>query len=132
MDKRIKLIQWAEQQLGKPFEWGKADCTTVTLEGMKLYYGKEIPINIGWGSLKDALRAYKKYGSPPDILRKHGFIEITRNFEQTGDIFLWHGHGYWLLGVIISGSVLVADEGKAIEMRPIRGFTGNYYVFGVR
>lgn len=129
IDKRRELIRWVEDQLGKPFEWGKRDCTTITMEAIKIYYDKEFKIDANWKSLKDALRAYKKYGTPVDVLRKNGFIEVKKNFEQTGDIFVWQGNGYWLLGVVINGAVLVANEGKTIEMKPIRGFSGAYYLF---
>lgn len=131
-DKRLDLIRWSEQQIGKPFEWGQTDCTTLTLEGIKIYYGKEIPITLQWRSFKDALRAYKEYGNPADILEVHGFVEIRKNYEQTGDIFLWQGKGYWLLGMVVNGSVLIADEGRRIEMKPVYAFTEDYRVFGVR
>ncbi|MEP9411909.1 MAG: hypothetical protein HRF42_11035 [Candidatus Brocadia sp.] len=126
MDKRIDLIRWAERQIGKQFKWGKIDCTTLTLEAIRIYYGISIPIAVEWKSLKTALRAYQKNGNPPDILQQNGFVEIKKNYEQTGDIFVWRGNGYWLLGIIINGAVLVADEGKKVEMRPIQAFPGEY------
>lgn len=132
MDRRIDLIRWAERQIGKQFEWGKMDCTTLTLEAIRVYYGREIPIEIKWKSLKDAIRIYQKNGNPPDILKANGFVEIKKNYEQTGDIFVWRGNGYYLLGVIINGDVLVASEGEKVGMRPIHTFQNEYQVLGIR
>lgn len=123
MDRRVALVKWAQTKIGTPFIWGKSDCTTILLEGFFLYYKELLPIDITWLSLKDAIKAFKKYGKPHDILESKEFFKVKRNFEQTGDIFIWQGKGYYLVGFIINGNVMVADEGKLVEMRPIKTFT---------
>lgn len=123
MDKRADLIKWAETKIGLPFIWGKSDCTTIVIEGISLYYNLEMPVENTWTSLKDALKSFKKYNSPDNILKNMGFFTVQKNFEQTGDILAWKGRGYYLLGFVINGEVMVADEGKVLEMRPLKAFT---------
>lgn len=125
MTKQQKLILWATQQIGLPFTWGKSDCTTLTLEGINLFCNETFNLENTWTSLKEALRAYKKYGTPPEVLEKYGFEKVKKNYEQTGDILVWTGNGYYLIGIIINQSVLVSDEGKLISFRPIVSFS-NY------
>ncbi len=132
MDKRNELVKWAATKIGKSFVWGKCDCTTVTLEGVRLYYDIDFGIDRKWKSFMGALKTYKKYGEPPGLLKEKGFVEIQKNFEQTGDIFVWKGKGYWLIGIVINSSVLVVDEGKTISMRPIYNFKEDYMVYGMR
>lgn len=122
MDKRPDLIKWAETKIGLPFVWGKSDCTTIVIEGISLYYGIELPVINTWTSLKDALKAFKQYNSPDNILKNTGFSKVPKNFEQTGDILVWKGRGYYLLGFVINGEVMVADEGSLLEMRPLNSF----------
>lgn len=131
-NKRNNLVRWAITKVGLPFVWGKTDCTTITLEGIEQYYGIKFPFENTWVSLKEALRAYKEHGTPPELLEKEGLKKIPKNFEQTGDIFCWQGHGYWLIGIVIYNCVLVADEGKATSLKEISSFTENYIVFGRR
>ena len=109
MNKREELIKWACTKIGLPFVWGKSDCSSIALEGIKIYYGLEFPFDKSWTSFVKALRAYKKYGIPQDILIKKGFTPVKKNFEQTGDIFIWNGKGYYLVGLVINNSVMVAD-----------------------
>lgn len=122
MIRQQQLILWAAQQIGLPFVWGKSDCTTLTLEGVNLLYNETFNLENTWTSLKEALRAYKKYGTPIEILEKYGFEKVKKNYEQTGDILVWEGTGYYLIGIVINQSVLVADEGKLISFRPIVSF----------
>lgn len=122
MDKRPYLIKWAESKIGLPFVWGKSDCTTIVIEGISLYFGIELPVINTWTSLKEALKAFKQYNSPDNILKNTGFFKVQKNFEQTGDILVWKGRGYYLLGFVINGEVMVADEGKTLEMRPLNSF----------
>lgn len=122
MNKKNELIIWASSKIGKPFIWGKTDCSTLTLEGIKLYYGNMFQFENTWNSLKEAIRAYKKYGTPIKILTEARFSLIYKKYEQTGDIFVWEGNGYYLVGVVINQAVLTADEGKKIALRPITTF----------
>lgn len=132
LNKRNELVKWAATKVGRPFIWGKTDCTTITLEGIEQYYGLKLPVENTWVSLKEALRAYKKYGKPPEVLQEAGLQIIQKNFEQTGDVFCWQGHGYWLIGMVINGHVLVADEGRMAELKKISAFAEKYVVFGRR
>lgn len=132
INKRNELVKWATTKVGLPFVWGKTDCTTITLEGIEKYYGIKFPLENTWSSLKEALRAYKKYGTPPELLEKEGLKKIQKKFEQTGDIFCWQGHGYWLIGIVIYNCVLVADEGKMVSLKRILAFTEDYAVYGRR
>lgn len=125
MNKKNELILWASSQIGKPFIWGISDCSTLTLEGINLYYGNIFKFENTWKSLKDAIRAYKKYGTPLKILTEAGFNFVNKKYEQTGDIFVWKGNGYYLVGIVINQSVLTADEGRNIALRPINTFN-NY------
>lgn len=121
MDPRNNLVRWAQSKIGTPFVWGKSDCSSVLIEGMKVYYGIILSYK-PWASLKDAIRAYKEYGTPDKILEDLGFMKVKKNFEQTGDILVWQGKGYYLVGFIINGYVLVADEGKNIGLSLITSF----------
>lgn len=122
MDKRPDLIKWVETKIGLPFIWGKTDCTTIVIEGISLYYNETLPIVNNWNSLKDAIRTFRYYGCPGIILENKGFFKVQKNFEQTGDILIWKGRGYYLLGFVINEEVMVADEGKILEMRPLNSF----------
>lgn len=113
---------WACTKIGLPFVWGKSDCTTIALEGIKLYYGLDFSLGKSWTSFKEALKAYKKYGMPQEILMKNGFNPVNTNFEQTGDVFIWEGKGYYLMGLVINNSVMVANENDFLHMRPISAF----------
>ena len=122
MTKQQKLIEWATSKIGTPFIWGNSDCSSITLEGIKLYYGDILNFENTWVNLKEAIRAYKKYGNPLEILENANFYKVLKNYEQTGDIFVWTGNSYYLVGIIINQSVLVADENKLLQLRPINTF----------
>ena len=132
LNKRNELVKWAATKVGIPFVWGKTDCTTITIEGIEQFYDIKFTFENTWVSLKEALRAYKKHGTPPQLLENAGLKKIPKNFEQTGDVFCWQGHGYWLIGIVIHGHVLVADEGKMVSMKKISAFTEDYVVYGRR
>ena len=127
-NKKNELIIWASSKIGKPFIWGESDCSTLTLEGISLYYGNIFNLKNIWGSLKKALRAYEIYGTPINILKQAGFISVNKKYEQTGDIFVLSVKNYYLVGVIINQSVLTSDEGKKIVLRPINTFN-NYICY---
>lgn len=122
MNNRERLVKWACTKIGTPFVWGKSDCTIIALEGIKMYYNLDFFLDKSWSSLKDALKTYKKCGTPIDLLIKEGFTPVKKNFEQTGDVFIWEGNGYYLLGLVINNSVMVANEGELLHMRPISAF----------
>ena len=122
MTRQQKLIEWAASKIGTPFVWGNSDCSSITLEGIKLYYGDILNFENTWSSLKEAIRAYKKYGTPIEILEKTNFYKVSKNYEQTGDIFVWTGNSYYLVGMVINQSVMVADEEKCLELRSLSSF----------
>ena len=128
MNKKNELIIWASSKIGKPFIWGESDCSTLTLEGISIYYGNVFNFKNIWNSLKEALRAHKIYGTPINILTQAGFTLVNKKYEQTGDIFVLSIKNYYLVGVVINQSVLVADENKKIILRPINSFI-NYLCF---
>lgn len=128
MNKKNELIIWASSKIGKPFVWGISDCSTLTLEGILLYYGNVFNFENTWNSLKAALRSYIKYGTPIQILQQAGFTLINKKYEQTGDIFVLNIKNYYLVGIIINQSVLTSDEGKKIILRPINTFN-NYLCY---
>ena len=122
MTRQQKLIEWATTKIGTPFIWGSSDCSSLSLEGIKLYYGDLFSFENTWSSLKEAIRAYKKYGTPIEILESVGFVRVKRNYEQTGDVFVWTGNSYYLVGMVINQSVIVADEEKCLELRSLSSF----------
>jgi len=128
MNRKNELVIWASSKIGKSFVWGDSDCSTLTLEGILLYYGNIFDFENIWNSLKAALRSYKKYGTPIQILQQAGFTLVNKKYEQTGDIFVLSIKNYYLVGIVINQSVLIADEGKKITLRPISTFS-NYLCY---
>src|SRR3972149_8050042 len=88
MNEKNKLIEWAAKQFGKKLEWGTYDCASLTSEGFKILYGVEpFPYLEKWTSKESAMRLYSMVGKPSEILKADSnFIEIKKNFCQTGDI----------------------------------------------
>lgn len=131
MNKKNNLVRWAASQLGRKFEWGVSDCASLTSEGFKILYGDEpFPYLEKWKSKEEALKLYNKVGKPSEILKLDpNFVEIKKNYCQTGDIVILDTNPLQLTSIIIENGILIFEEEKGVILRKFKDIKTDYFCF---
>jgi hypothetical protein len=108
MNKQNDLVRWASKQIGKKYEWGKIDCVSLALQGLRVMSGEDLfndlPI---WDNEKSALRAYATFESVSKYLENKGWNKIHINYVRTGDIVVLETSPLETAIIIVNGKCLV-------------------------
>lgn len=131
MNEKNNLVRWAASQLGRKLNWGISDCASLTSEGFKIVYGYEpFPYLEKWKNKEEALRLYSKVGKPSEILKLDtNFIEIKKNFCQTGDIVILDTSPMQITSIVIDNGILIFDEEKGVILQKFKDIKYNYFCF---
>lgn len=123
MSHKNNLVQLVTELREKPFEWGVLDCTLFPLYCLDEQTGGSAatPLLNQWESLESAV-AYSEKNSITleSYLRENGCVDITKNFQQTGDFLMLdtktvEGHS-WLSAAVCLGRYSAVCTEKGVEM----------------
>ncbi len=119
-----KLVMWARQQVGKPFEWGVTDCAMLALQAVDILTdGEHAQTYAGkWETQSQAL-AHFEIEKPSDVLQRLGAVEIDAIRAAAGDIltlpaYIWPEQ----LHVVMGRLCLSADIDQGVCLLPTRLF----------
>ena len=131
MNEKNNLVRWASMQIGKKLEWGAFDCASLTSDGFKILYNYEpFPYLEKWTSKEEALRLYSDVGKPSEILKADpNFIEIKKNFCQTGDIVILDTSPMQITSIVIDNGILIFSEEKGVVLQKFSIIKTNYFCF---
>ena len=82
------VVDFAQREVGRPFEWGETDCASLARRVLRLMYGAEDPFlkTPAYSTQAGALRAFRRAGSIVDWLLDSGAEEVGREFLWMGDL----------------------------------------------
>lgn len=114
----IKLINYIEANLNRPFAWGECDCNVFALDVIDAVIDTALAGKIKgkYKTERGAIRFRKRsaWGSFIELLKEAGFVQGKKGFEQTGDLLIVEDLGKWEMVHIYLGNKTVAafpDEG---------------------
>jgi DNA-binding Xre family transcriptional regulator len=120
--KELKLINYIENQIGIPFEFGVHDCPLFIAGAIDAMHDSNLREKyIGlWHDRKSAWKYAKKNGGLSTQLKKIGYKPVKWPFIQTGDIIVMEQRlaheKKWHSGAIFTGSkvAVLTDDGVQI------------------
>lgn len=81
-------VEWAIQQVGKPFVWGETDCASL-LTGMLGVMYRKLPPLPRYASLRDAMDIWEQTGGVKPVLLEWGSQPLpTVAYANTGDVLI--------------------------------------------
>ena len=108
----IRLINYIEANLNRPFAWGECDCNVFALDMIDSVYGTALAAKIRgkYHTALGAIRFRRKsaWGSFIELLKEAGFIEGKKGFERIGDLLIVEDPGKWEMVHIYLGGKSVA------------------------
>ena len=116
----VHVTTWAIAQRGRPFIWGETDCGSLTREGHRVMYGRDLYEDIGsWLTAYSASRILVEHHGFGAILRSRGALAVPYHSLQTGDVVLGDAPGR-AAALVVAGRLLIADEegGVLLEEAP--------------
>jgi hypothetical protein len=119
----IKLHDYVQGEIGKPFEFGKHDCPLFVLGAMDIMTGdnRREEMTGLWHDQKSAWKYARKHGDICDHLKKYSFKSVDYQFMQTGDIIvmeqkLAHEKKWRSVAICIGSKVAVVTEENGVEL----------------
>lgn len=86
---RSRLIAWAEEVRGQPYQWGETDCMALGRTALRLMFDREVlPALASWDDEKSARRRLVEVGSAEQVLRQLGAVPCALAFFPSGTIVL--------------------------------------------
>jgi hypothetical protein len=121
----VRLVELANEVLGKPFVWGETDCASVARRAVAVMYEDDPVaqhIKVTYTTKVGAARAFKKIGSMIDILLAAGAKEVRPDLTQDGDIMVFpknENAGYENLATRIGSMWIVSspEEGRVLSTK---------------
>lgn len=127
----IKLINFVEASLGRPFAWGQCDCNTFVLAAMDAVYDTALAAKIlgkystGLGAIR--YRRRSPWGSLIALLREAGFSESSRGFEQIGDILIVADKKWEMSHVCLGNRGMAAFPDEGVQFFPLSSLADQPY-----
>ena len=130
----LKVIQFAEKEYKKPFEWGKNDCNTLVLNYLDKIYLSDTFIKIAYkkySSLKEAIKFQKEYEVRlTNFCLGLGLKKIPANKARTGDILIIEEKNFEIGHICLGSLVLSVVIDETTDMAKIPSF--NEFDHGLR
>ena len=126
----IKLMNFIEKNLGRPFVWGRCDCSTFALEATDAIFDTALVNKIkgkyrtGKGAIKFRRRSW---GSFINLLKEAGFVELQRGFEQTGDMLIVEDAEWERVHVYLDNWVCAPFPDDGVQLFPMTVMNGKPY-----
>jgi hypothetical protein len=123
-----KLFKFVDDTLGEPFEWGVRDCNIYALECQDIIYETEFANQARkkFNDKKSALAFQRKRGNLKEGLKGEGYVDIKKNFWQTGDVILVESDGFLAGHVCMGNKAVGVVEGHGVILFPIQDLPDIY------
>lgn len=111
----VRLAQWANAALGRPFEWGVTDCHLLVAEALDVMHGSALVEQYRGAWHDEQSAAAYAAAAGVDIeksLRAMGAASVPASFRQRGDIVLLDSGRAWPMSWVCVGERCI---GVAIE-----------------
>lgn len=125
MSAEQRLVIWAREQIGRPFEWGETDCAMLALGAVGVWTDTDQASKYAgrWASESEAL-AHFATELPSAVLTGMGYAEIPASHAAIGDIVTvpidpWPEQ----LHVVVGRMCLCVDTVRGVLLLPSRAFT---------
>ena len=118
----IKLMNFVEKNLGRPFVWGRCDCSTFALEATDAIFDTALVNKIkgkyrtGKGAIKFRRRSW---GSFINLLKEAGFVESQKGFEQTGDMLIVEDEEWERVHVYLGNWACASFPDDGVQLFPM-------------
>jgi len=131
----IALVRFVEENLRRPFVWGRRDCNTFVLEaldaacaGTSHLAAKIIgQYSTALGAMRYRLRS--PWGSLYNLLRDAGCIEIQAGYQQIGDIVIVPDRRWEQAHICLGATVASVDFALGVHIYPIAQLQRPYSVW---
>lgn len=124
----IKLINYIEANLGRPFAWGECDCNIFALDVIDAVWGQisnlsplSNQIRGKYKTERGAIRFRKRsrWGSFIELLKESGFVQGKKGFEQIGDILIVEDPRKWeMVHIYLGNRTVAAFPGEGVLQFP--------------
>lgn len=116
----VNLSLWAQQQAGKPYDWGRSDCGSLVRRAHRIMFGHDVFGIPAYSTKREALSIYQKFGGVDLVMRSAGAVEIARNFVQQGDVFVGpdKDHDLPYCAIVIGRELLTASLNTGVVLLP--------------
>lgn len=119
IDKHYELVKWIDGLLGCKYQWGKIDCVSLAIGGIRTIFPDLFDDLNMWGTKESALREYTRHGSLVEYLQKHGWQKIPKNYVQSGDVIILDTKPMQTASVAIDGKCPLIDPDKGVYMKSL-------------
>lgn len=127
----IKLLNFVEANLGRPFAWGECDCNTFALEMIDAVYDTALAAQIRgrYQTERGAIRYRRRspWGSLINLLREAGFCEVPKGFAQTGDILIVVAPKWEMSHICLGNRAVAAFPGDGVQCFPLAALADEPY-----
>lgn len=116
----IKLYEWLNTVIGKPYIWGETDCGTLVREGLKLITGIDPFGNLPyWKTEMECRQIWDAMGGVDKAFTEiFKFKKIDRNYIQMGDVSVLEVRDLITASLIINNErMLFSSVDKGVEIR---------------
>ena len=128
--KELALHAYAQEQIGKPFEYGVNDCGLFAAGALDLLTGGNLATKLKgqWSSEKEAYQYAIDYGSIGQHWQDEGCEQVKKEFIQTGDFpVIEHKPYHFSAGVCLGAKTAISTSDKGVVLAhtaKLRNVTG--------
>lgn len=132
----LRLARFAQQEIGRPFEWGSTNCVMLSLRAIDCMCCTTLAEEYAhpMRSARAASCWVRRHGLPGmiDALRDVGLVEVRPGFEQPGDLRLTACDGTLCAHVYMGGSWLSSTAEDGVIVIHSDGLLPADIIMGVR
>ena len=128
--KELTLHAYAQEQIGKPFEYGVNDCGLFAAGALDLLTGGNLATKLKgqWSSEKEAYQYAIDHGSIGQHWQDEGCEQVKKEFIQTGDFpVIEHKPYHFSAGVCLGAKTAISTSDKGVVLAhtaKLRNVTG--------
>ena len=111
-------VEWAIQQVGKPFVWGETDCCSLLNRMWEVMYGEPM-FDLTYTSLPEALRFSAHIGGVRHALTEMGCTTLPLSYASTGDAIVADDEPFPTVLSVINDQALLSDDDKPVRLVPL-------------
>ncbi len=120
----VRLFAWADDVVGRSFEWGLTDCASLVTSSHVAMYGEDVFRWPVYKSLKGAMSAKEKVGGIRKALKKD-CAKVGIKFARSGDIVLIRHKGEEGMGVVVGTNVVGSHPDYPVMFVPLSALPRN-------
>lgn len=113
----IRLVDYAEAVIGRPFAWGTTDCAMLARDAVRALcndssFGNDVP---RYSTRLGAARAFRKVGGVVEYLVRAGAVAIDPAHRRPGDIIVVKTPDLDSSFVVLDARLLGVEQGDVVK-----------------